>query len=354
MSKSTASKAAASPTNGLTLGDLATRFGCDLVGDPDVIVAQVATLAQAGPGDLAFLANTKYRRYLSTTMASAVVLTDAVAGDCPTNAIIATDPYVVYAHIAQILHPPQRPASGRHAAAYCDTSAVIANSASIAPGAVIEAGVRVGERVRIGPNCVVGANSVIGDDSTLVANVTICHGVKMGVRVTVHPGVVIGSDGFGFARDESGWVKVPQIGTVIIGDDVDIGAGTTIDRGAMDDTVIEHGVKLDNQIQVAHNVRIGEHTVVAACTGISGSTSIGKRCLIAGAVGFVGHLDITDDVTITGQTMVNRSISEPGVYSSALPMDDAVRWRKNSARFRRLDDLARTVKRLAKLIDKDR
>jgi len=184
--------------------------------------------------------------------------------------------------------------------------------------------------------------------------VTLGHDVRLGQRVVLHSGAVIGSDGFGFARDGAQWVKVPQVGSVVIGDDVDVGAGTTIDRGAVEDTVIEDGVKIDNQIQIAHNVRIGEHTIIAACSGISGSTTIGKRCLIAGAVGFVGHLEITDDVTITGQTMVNRSISEPGVYSSALPMDEAVRWRKNSARFRRLDDLARTVKKLEKKIDKDR
>ena len=192
----------------------------------------------------------------------------------------------------------------------------------------------------------IAAGASVGEGRELVANVTLGRAVRIGARVLIHPGAVIGADGFGFARETEGWLKLPQVGSVSIGDDVEIGACTTIDRGAIEDTVVEEGVKLDNNIQVAHNVRIGAHTIVAACVGISGSTVIGRRCMIAGAVGFVGHLQITDDVVITGQTMVNRSIGEPGVYSSALPMDEATRWRKNSARFRHLDELARRVKAL--------
>jgi UDP-3-O-[3-hydroxymyristoyl] glucosamine N-acyltransferase len=341
-------------TAGLVLGDLATRFGCEVIGDPDARVRRVATLASAGDGDLAFLANPKYRRYLKQTRATAVVLSDDAAGDCPANALIAKDPYVIYARIAQLLYATPALPGERHAGAMCDPSAVISDSARIGPGAVVEANAVIGERARIGPNCVVGHDSHIGDDSVLVASVTVGHGARIGRRVTLHPGAVIGADGFGYARDDAQWVKVPQVGSVIIGDDVDVGAGTTIDRGAVEDTVIEEGVKLDNQIQIGHNVRVGAHTIIAACSGVSGSTVIGKRCLIGGAVGFVGHLNIADDVTITGQTMVNRSITEPGgVYSSALPMDDAVRWRKNSARFRKLDDLTRTVKRLEKRLEDD-
>jgi len=193
---------------------------------------------------------------------------------------------------------------------------------------------------------VVGAGAVIGAGSRLVANVTICAGVRLGARVLVHPGAVIGADGFGLAREPEGWIKVPQVGSVSIGDDVEIGANTTIDRGAIEDTVIEEGVKLDNQIQVAHNVRIGAHTVVAGCAGISGSTSIGRNCMIAGAVGIAGHLEIVDGVVITGLTMVSRSIHKPGVYSGALPLDEARRWRRNAARFRQLDALAKRVARL--------
>jgi UDP-3-O-[3-hydroxymyristoyl] glucosamine N-acyltransferase len=183
-----------------------------------------------------------------------------------------------------------------------------------------------------------------------VANVTIGQNVQIGERTLIHPGAVVGSDGFGFAKEDTGWLKVPQLGTVRVGNDVEIGANTTIDRGAIDDTVIEDGVKLDNQIQVGHNVHIGAHTIIAACSGISGSTRIGQRCMIAGMVGFGGHLEIADDVAITGLTMISRSISEPGIYSGGLPADEAVRWRKNSARFKQLDDLARTVKGLEKVI----
>jgi UDP-3-O-[3-hydroxymyristoyl] glucosamine N-acyltransferase len=223
---------------------------------------------------------------------------------------------------------------------------VIASSAGIAACAVVESAATVAEHAYVGPGCVVGAGASIGQHSELGANVTLGRGVRIGARCILHPGAVIGADGFGFAREPEGWLKVPQLGGVVIGDDVEVGACTTIDRGAIDDTVVEDGVKLDNNIQVAHNVRIGAHTIVAACVGISGSTVIGKRCMIAGAVGFVGHLHIADDVVITGQTMVNRSISEPGVYSSALPMDEAKRWRRNSARFRQLDELARRLRAL--------
>ena len=337
---------------GLALGDLASRFGCDIAGDPHVQVSRVGTLANAGPGALAFLANPKYRQFLASTRASAVVVAEDALEDCQTNALIASDPYVIYARIARVLYPDPPLESGVHARAWCAPEATVAATAQIGPGAIVEAGARIGERVRVGPNCVIGRDSDIGADSVLGANVTIGHGCVVGQRATLHPGAVIGADGFGFARAESGWLKVPQVGRVVLGDDVDVGASTTIDRGAVDDTVLEDGVKLDNQIQIGHNVRIGAHTIIAACSGVSGSTVIGKRCLIAGAVGFVGHLTICDDVTVTGQTMVNRSISEPGVYSSALPMDEAVRWRRNSARFRRLDELARSMKRLEKAVDR--
>lgn len=337
----------------LCLGEIATRFGCRLVGDPDATVERVATLRSAGPGTLSFLANPKYRRYLTDTRAGAVLLAEDAAGSCPTNALIAEDPYATYALVAQLLHPDPPAQPGVHPAAWCSPEARVDPMASVGPGAVVEAGAVIEARAVIGANCVVERDARIGADTRLHAHATVCHGVRLGQRVVVHPGAVIGADGFGYAWDRERWLKVPQVGSVVVGDDADIGAGTTIDRGAVEDTVIEEGVKLDNQIQVAHNVRIGAHTIIAACSGISGSTTIGKRCLIGGAAGFVGHLSICDDVTITGQTMVNRSITEPGVYSSALPMDEAGRWRKNSARFRRLDDLARTVKRLQKKLGDD-
>ena len=335
----------------LTVGEIAVRFGCRVVGDPDTSVSRVATLQNAGSGSVTFLANPRYRAFLDDTGASAVILAAEEAERCPVTALVCANPYEVYARVASLLHPPPPQEAGVHPTASVAADASVAPDASVGPCAVVESGAVIDARAAVGPGCVVGRGARIGADCQLVANVTVCHGVTIGQRVILHPASVIGADGFGIAQTEEGWVKVPQLGSVVIGDDVEIGASTTVDRGAVDDTIIEEGVKLDNQIQVAHNVRIGAHTVIAACSGISGSTVIGKRCMIAGAVGFVGHLTITDDVVITGQTMVNRSITEPGVYSSALPMDEARRWRRNSARFRKLDELARRVSALEKKSD---
>ena len=329
-----------------TLGELAVRHGLELRGDPDVRVARVGTLQQAGPDAVSFLANPRYRKYLATTRAGAVVLEAALAEQCATSVLVSANPYAAYARIAADLHPAPQFEPGIRAGAVVDPTAEVAADACVAPGAVVEAGAHVGAGAFVGPNSVVGAGARLGPGSRLVANVTLCHGVRLGARVLVHPGAVIGADGFGLAREREGWIKVPQLGSVVIGDDVEIGANTTIDRGAIDDTVIEEGVKLDNQIQVAHNVRIGAHTVIAGCTGISGSTTIGRNCMIAGKVGIAGHLEIADGTVITGLSLVSRSIRKPGVYSGALPFDDAASWRRNAARFRHLDGLA---KRLAVL-----
>jgi UDP-3-O-[3-hydroxymyristoyl] glucosamine N-acyltransferase len=329
-----------------SLGELAIRHGLELRGDPDTRVSRVGTLQQAGPDAVSFLANPRYRKHLGSTRAGAVVLEAALAEQCAAAVLISRNPYAAYARIAADLHPSPAFEPGIRAGASVDPSAEVAADACVAPGAVIEAGARIGAGVFVGPNCVVGAGAQLGPGSRLVANVTLCPGVRLGARVLVHPGAVIGADGFGLAREPEGWIKVPQVGSVTIGDDVEIGANTTIDRGAIDDTVIEDGVKLDNQIQVAHNVRIGAHTVVAGCAGISGSTTIGRNCMIAGAVGIAGHLDIADGTVITGLTMVSRSINKPGVYSGALPLDEAASWRRNAARFRQLDQLAKRLARL--------
>jgi UDP-3-O-[3-hydroxymyristoyl] glucosamine N-acyltransferase len=330
----------------LSLGELAIRHGLELRGDPDARVERVGTLQTAGPEAVSFLANPRYRKYLGTTRAGAVVLEAELAAQCSTAVLVSRNPYASYARIAADLHPPPEFVPGVRPGAMVDPSAEVAAGACIAPGAVVEAGARIGPGAYVGPNCVIGAAAEIGPGCRLVANVTICQGVRLGARVLVHPGAVIGADGFGLAREPEGWIKVPQIGSVTIGDDVEIGANTTIDRGAIDDTVIEQGVKLDNQIQVAHNVRIGAHTVVAGCTGISGSTTIGRNCMIAGAVGIGGHLEIADGTVITGLTMVSHSIRKGGVYSGALPLDEAGQWRRNAARFRQLDTLAKRVARL--------
>ncbi len=320
-----------------TLATLAVRFGCELIGDPDHEVDSVATLQNASPRSISFLANLKYRRQLAATRAGAVVLEPRFAAECPVAALVCSNPYAAYARIAAELHPLPAAAPGVHPAAWVDGSASIAPGASIGPGAMIEAGVHVGERAVIGPRCVLMQGAAVGDDTRLVASVTLCRRARIGARVIVHPGAVIGSDGFGFAREPEAWVKVPQLGSVQVGDDVEIGANTTIDCGAIEDTVIEAGVKLDNQIQIGHNVRIGELTVMAGCSGVSGSTTIGRRCIIGGMVGIAGHLTICDDVHITGLTLISHSIRVPGVYSSGWPAEEARRWRRIVARVRRLD-----------------
>ena len=330
-----------------SLGELAVRFGCTLQGDPDVRITHVATLERADPQSLTFLANPRYRRYLGQTKAGAVVLDAQFAAECPVPALIAKNPYATYARIATLLHPPPPVTPGRHPTAVIDSTAVIDPTAAIGPLAVIGARTRIGTRCAIGPGCVVLDDVTIGADTRLVASVTLCSSVVIGERCVLNPGVVIGGDGFGFAPDADGLVKVPQIGGVRIGNDVEVGASTTIDRGTIEDTLIEDGVKLDNQIQIGHNVRIGAHTVVAGCTGISGSTTIGARCMIAGMVGIAGHLSICDDVVVTGRSFVNSSIRKPGYYSGGITVDESTRFRKNAARFHRLDELARQVRRLA-------
>ncbi len=332
----------------LTLAELATRFGCELRGDPDARISGVATLASAGPDDLSFFANPRYREALKVSRAGAVLLDESALDDCQTAALISDNPYAVYARAATLLNPPRAAAPGVHASAVVDASASVAGSAELGPGVIVGAGSVIGEHVILLPGVVIGRNCRIGNDCLLHPNVTLCDDVRIGERVIIHPGAVIGSDGFGLARESTGWVKVPQLGGVRVGDDAEIGACTTIDRGAIEDTVIGPGVKLDNQIQVAHNVQIGEHSVVAACAGISGSTVIGKRCVIAGMVGFVGHIEIADDVVVTGRSMVSRSLTKAGTYSGALPVDEAGRWRRNSARFKKLDELARRLIALEK------
>jgi UDP-3-O-[3-hydroxymyristoyl] glucosamine N-acyltransferase len=332
--------------DGVTLGQLAARYGLVLRGDPEARVTGVATLRDARPGTLSFLTNPRYRKFLADTRATAVVLDEATSGACPVAALIAPNPYAAYARIAAWLHPEPAAAAGVHPTAVVDPGARVAASAAIGPHAVIEAGCEVGERAVVGAGTVVGAGSVIGADSRLAARVVLYRRVRIGARCIIHAGAVLGADGFGIAQDRDGWVKVPQLGGVRIGDDVEIGANTTIDRGAIDDTVIEDDVKLDNQIQIGHNVRIGAHTAIAGCVGISGSTTIGQRCMIGGAAGIAGHLEICDGVAVLGLSMVSRSITTPGVYSSGLPVSEAGDWRRVVARLRHLDELFDRVRRL--------
>jgi len=334
-------------TKGISLGDLVDRLGGELRGERETRVETVGTLASAGAHSLSFLSNPHYRPQLASTGAGCVVLTASDIEQCPVAAIVVENPYLYYARAAAVIVPPPAVAPGLHPSAVVDASAHIDASAWIGPQTVVGAAAEIGPGASIGPGCVLGDGVRIGANSRLSANVTVIAGARIGSRCLLHPGVVIGGDGFGIARDRERWIKVPQLGSVEIRDDVEIGANTAIDRGAIEDTVIEEGVKLDNLIQVGHNVRIGAHTVIAGCTGISGSTRIGARCMIAGQVGIAGHLSIADDTLITGKSMVSHTISESGgQYSGALPMDESRKWRRNSARFRNLDELARRVLRL--------
>ena len=320
-----------------SLEDLAVRFGLALRGEPGLRVSRVATLSHAEAGSLSFLANPRYRKQMESTRATAVLVGPEHAAGCPVAALIDPNPYLAYARIADLLHPQAPAAAGIHSSAVVSASARISASASVGPLAVIEDDVDIGERVLVGPGCVVQRGARVGADSRLMSRVNVCAGVRIGRRCILHAGAVIGADGFGFAPDAGTWFKVPQLGGVQIGDDVEIGANTTIDRGAIDDTVVEQGVKLDNQIQVGHNVTIGAHTAIAGCVGISGSTTIGQRCMIGGGVGIAGHLTIADDVAVTGCSLVSASIKQAGSYSSGMPAVESRIWRRMVAHLRRLD-----------------
>jgi UDP-3-O-[3-hydroxymyristoyl] glucosamine N-acyltransferase len=324
-----------------SLGDLSVRFGLGLRGEPSLRVSRVATLSHAGSGALSFLANPRYRKQMESTRATAVLVGPEHAAGCPVAALIDSNPYLAYARIAELMYPQAPTAAGIHPTAVVSASARLAASASVGPLAVIEDEVDIGERVVVGPGCIVQQGAHIGADSRLVSRVNLYAGVRIGRRCILHAGAVVGADGFGFAPDAGTWVKVPQVGSVKIGDDVEIGANTTIDRGAIDDTVVEHGVKLDNQIQVGHNVTIGAHTAIAGCVGISGSTTIGQRCMIGGGVGIAGHLTIADDVVVTGVSLVSASIKHAGSYSSGMPAVETRMWRRMVAHLRRLDEKER-------------
>ena len=336
----------------LTLGELAERVGAQLHGDGAVTIEGVCTLQEGRPGCISFLANPRYRKYLTDTRAAAVILAADQLEGCTVPALVSGNPYATYARVATLLSDTGAPAAGIHASAVVAAGSRIDPTAVIGPLCVIEEAVQIGAGVVLGPGCIIQHGARIGDRSRLVANVTLCHGVQLGQRCLIHPGTVIGSDGFGIAKDEGRWLKVPQLGSVRIGDDVEIGANTSIDRGALEDTIIGDGVKLDNQIQVAHNVQIGAHTAVAGCAGISGSAKIGEHCMLAGGVGVVGHLEIADHTVVTGMSMVTKSITRSGVYSSGLSVQPNDQWNKTVARLRHLDELARRVQALERKLDR--
>jgi UDP-3-O-[3-hydroxymyristoyl] glucosamine N-acyltransferase len=330
-----------------SLAQLAARFGLELSG-ADRTVRGVATLLDAGPEQVSFLANRHYRAQLGATRAAAVVLARADRAQFTGSALVSLNPYADFARIATLFEPPTSAAPGVHPSAVIDPAASVHASASIGPHCSVAARAHVGAGVVLGPGCIVGEDCSIGAGSRLVARVTLVTRVRLGARVLIHPGAVLGADGFGLAHDAGRWLKVPQLGGVVIGDDCEIGANTTIDRGALGDTVLDEDVRLDNQIQIGHNVHVGAHTAVAGCVAIAGSARIGRECLIAGGVGIVGHIEIADRVKITAMTLVSHSIRDAGEYSSGTGIQDSRAWRRNAVRFRQLDDMARRLAALAK------
>lgn len=328
------------------LGDVVGRFGGELIGDPEVRICQVASLERAGPEHVSFLSNPKYRGKLRSSLAGAVIV-DHDARDA-TNAprIVTDNPYAYFARVSALLNPPTVPLPGVHPTAIVEPGAQVAASVGIGPFVHIGKGARVGEGSWIGSGTHIGQDAVIGAGCLIYPRVVLYHDCVLGDRVILHSGAVIGADGFGLAPEAGRWLKIPQIGRVVIGDDVEIGANTTVDRGALDDTVIEEGVKLDNQIQVAHNVHIGAHTAIAGCTGIAGSARIGRHCRIGGAAQILGHLEIADGVSISAGTLITKSIREPGTYTSAYPFAPHREWLKNSVALKHLAELADKVRRL--------
>ncbi len=335
----------------ILLSVLAEKLNAELNGDAACGVSAIASLENAGPGQLTFLSNSKFRHHLATSQATAVLVK---VEDLPfvapgVSTLVVADPYVAFAKAAQLLDTtPNSAAMGIHPTAVVHSTAVIASDAAIGANAIISAHAVVNSGVQIGAGCVIGEAVEIGQDSKLWANVTVYHQVKIGARCTVQSGAVIGADGFGFANERGHWLKIPQTGAVVIGNDCEIGANTCIDRGAIENTLIGNNVIIDNLCQIAHNVKIGDHTAIAGATTIAGSTTIGRYCILGGATAINGHIDICDGAQISGMAMVTKSISEKGVYSSGIPATTNAEWRKNTAKLRQIEQLYQRVKQLEK------
>jgi UDP-3-O-[3-hydroxymyristoyl] glucosamine N-acyltransferase len=337
---------------GISLGKLAKSIGAELhlAGDdtPDTVIDSLSTLEKASHNQISFLSNSKYRNLLTSTQAQAVILHPDEAAHCSRSALVMNNPYVGFAKVAQLLDTTPAIADELSPHAIVHESVELGIGVKVGANAVIEAGAKLDDNVQIGPGCFVGKGAHLGANTKLWANVTIYHKVVMGRDCLVQANTVIGSDGFGYANEQGKWLKIPQLGTVIIGNRVEIGASTTIDRGALDNTILADGVIIDNQCQIAHNVEIGENTAMAACSVIAGSTVIGKNCSIAGLVGINGHITICDNVVFTGMSMVTKNITEPGVYSSGMPVSANKEWRKNMVALRNITDLTQRVKSLEK------
>ena len=337
-----------------TLGEIAEVIQASLIGDPGYRISGVGSLKNANSHQLSFLANPRYTTFLKTTKAAAVIISDENADTCPVHSLVCKDPYLAYVKAVRFMNPPPDFQPGIHPTAVIEKSANVHENVCIGANTYIGNNVEIKDGVQIGPGCVVGDNVIICKASRLVANVTACHGVYIGARVLLHPGTVIGSDGFGLAKDEGKWLKIPQLGSVEIMDDVEIGANSAVDRGAVDNTRIEEGVKIDNQVQIGHNVVIGAHTAIAGCAAVAGSVTIGKRCMIGGGTCIAGHNTIADDVIITGLSGVSNSIKQAGVYSGGMTTTENKKWRRNIARFRHLDELVMRIKALEDRLSKNK
>lgn len=332
--------------NSYTLRELAKKLDASWQGNPDVEVQGIANLAGAGPSDLSFLSKKQYSHFLATTDAGIIIVQTGTVLDRPLNAIFVDEVYASYARLSGLFSARLQGAAGIHPTATVDRSAQVAATASIGPNCVVGPHSVIGDATELLAGVVIGSHSSVGRECLLHPNVIIYHGVTLGDRVTVHSSTVIGSDGFGFAPSAEGWIKIHQLGGVVVGSDVEIGSCTSIDRGAIDDTIIEDGVIIDNQVHIAHNVKIGKGTAIAGCVGIAGSTTIGSRCTFGGFVAISGHLQIADDVHCNGSTVVTKSITEAGHYSSGTTVQDVKTWRRNAVRFGQLDEWVTRIKKL--------
>lgn len=335
-----------------TLAELAQRIGAEVQGDASFRVTGLATLEKAGPAQVAFLANPKYASQLESTAAAAVIVHPDVAAKSASRAnfLVSDNPYLSYAKAAQAFDSAPSHAIGVHPSAVVDPTAELGEHVAIGPQAVVGAGAKIGANSIIGAQCFVGENVQIGENTRLWSQVCVYYSVEIGDDCLIHSGVVIGSDGFGWASENGKWVKIPQLGSVRVGDRVEIGANTTIDRGALDDTVIESGCIIDNLCMIAHNVHIGENTAIAGQVGIAGSTTIGKNCMIGGQTGFAGHITVCDGAQLHGMSMVTKSITEPGMYASGIPAMDQSTWAKAGVRYRQLPTLFNRVRALEKKV----
>lgn len=331
-----------------TLQDIAQLLDAELKGEPQLLITAVSPLNKAEKNHISFINDPKYVSQAEKSKASALIVTPDVAEKLSGSLLVMKDPYLGFAKTAQIFDSTPCPDSGVNQSATIATSAVLGDSVHIGANVVLEDGVVIKDGAVIESGVVIGQNSVIGENTRIYPNTVLYHGVTLGKNCIIHANVVIGSDGFGYANDQGHWVKIPQVGGVSIGDEVEIGAHTAIDRGALDNTEIGRGVILDNHIHVAHNVKIGDYTAVAGCTAIAGSAVIGKNCTIAGRVSILGHLSVCDNTHITATTLVNKSITKPGAYSSGTTHQSNKDWHKSAIRFRQLDDMWRKMKQLEK------